>query len=276
VATGLVRDWNFEVSRPTFVDWRNEHAGRMLRRLRRPVSHVLRPVSGGATWAVYFLWSPDGRLLPQHEFTLRRLRDESFRVAVICAAPDPASVPQALSGYSEALYWKDLPGYDFSGYTLGLEEIAAHAEGADVLLLNDSVFGPLHPIGPLLGRWDLTGFTASNVIQNHIQSYAFSFRAFDRKKLAALRAIYPRSHCFNEARTVIACQEVPQARIASRCMSVGAHWYATGDPTLEIPLKLVDDAFPFLKKSLVEKYSGFIEPGAVQDCLRRFNHPAVA
>ena len=115
--------------------------------------------------------------------------------------------------------------------------------------MNDSVFGPFVPLRPVLdnSRWDLTGFTASGELTNHVQSYAF-----------CLRGVTP-------------------ARVAARSMTVGALWYSDAtrvhNPTLVKPMELLDAGFPFLKRALLTKSSNYIERDLVLERLARHGHP---
>jgi lipopolysaccharide biosynthesis protein len=275
---GVVRNWSFHPTQRSVSDitlaWL-----RGFRRKPRPDSLVLKPLVAVGEWAIVFVFAPDQQLQPRHEFTLRRLRDEGFRVAVICATAERGKVPDALNQYCDALYWKDLPGFDFSAYTLALEEAVARIAGSDVLILNDSVFGPLNPLKPLLrqSRWDLTGFTGAKGVENHIQSYAFRFREVDAGKLAAMRQIFPSGYCFNHMGSVVGCQEIPMARIAHRSMRVGSLWFPQSpnidDPCLDVPERLLEDGFPFLKRSLLGKFSFFGKRDVALQCLARYGHP---
>ena len=83
-------------------------------------------------------------------------------------------------------------GYDFAAWRDGLAAAALpRAETALLVLANDSVYGPIRPLGPTLGRFDFAdadawGLTDSWQVRYHLQSYfialgpgAFRSRAFD-------------------------------------------------------------------------------------------------
>jgi lipopolysaccharide biosynthesis protein len=237
------------------------------------------PVGPRDRWVIYFAYLPDGQLTAAHRFTLNRLRDAGAGVAVVCATPDLTLVPDELRGYSDALYWKDLGGFDFSAYALALRELAVHSPGADVLVLNDSVFGPFVPAEQLWAamRWDLTGFTASAEIENHVQSYAFFLQNWTVSKLHRLNDIFPCDTAFNNYRDTVYSRESLLASRASRFMSVGALWYAdgqrAGDATVYAALPLLDAGFPFLKRSVLLRNSHLYQMGEVLDRLRDLGHP---
>lgn len=68
-------------------------------------------------------------------------------------------------------------GYDFGSWRLGLELIEEHLNEYDNLLLcNDSVYGPFHHLGDVLNEFntsdlDAMGLVMSQEIQTHLQSY---------------------------------------------------------------------------------------------------------
>lgn len=237
-------------------------------------------MSPQARWIAYFVYLPSGGLTAAHRFTLRRLREaRDAGLMVICAAPAPAAVPAELHALADALYWKGLGGFDFSAYALAIDAVTTASVGADLLLLNDSVFGPLGPVDALwdAGSWDLTGFTAAGAGENHIQSYAFILRALDPARGAALRPVFPPGRAFDDFGTVLLHQEMRLAAVAARSMSVGAAWYADpdlcADPSLFAALPLIEAGFPFLKRALLGKHRGIYPDQDVLDTLRRMGHP---
>ncbi|MDO8299434.1 MAG: hypothetical protein Q7T64_07040 [Lacisediminimonas sp.] len=253
---GLARNWCFSASKIAF--WRRVFVveGIFWYGLPAPEWTTIKRVNARDSWVLYFLYAPDGKLMPYHAYALSRLRDLGANVLVICAARTASLVPPELARYADALYWKALHGYDFSAYRIGLMEIARRSAGADVLLMNDSVFGPFtDPIRALSAcDWDLAGFTASSEIENHIQSYAFRIRNVAPARMRALRAVLFPVACLDRKDDVILIQETRMARIASASMSVGSLWYGASmqaqNPTLYRPAELVNAGFPFLKRSL--------------------------
>jgi hypothetical protein len=257
----LQPDWTFA---PTAAHWKVRAARyreRLRGRIAAPASALLAAPGGEGPWIVYFVYLPDGRLDPAHRFALDRLRALGRRLLVVCAAASPAAIPDELAAAADALLWKDLPGFDFSAYALGLRALARHCPGTDALVLNDSTFGPLVDLRPWLdrARWDLTGFTATSNVENHLQSYAFHLRGITPARLDALAPVLPARHAYDRFWAVVLWQETRFARIAARSMSVGSFLYADNeaveDPTLQLALPLAAAGFPFLKRSLLGKLS---------------------
>jgi hypothetical protein len=279
LVSGLEPNWQYERDKLSLGCY-GRYGLRALSARRAPKSVGLKPVRPHSRWLVYFIFAPDGTLKDYHHYTLNRLRALDGALAVVFASATPAPLSEALASRCDALYWKELSGYDFSAYTLALTEIAARSPGADVLIMNDSVFGPFSDLEQFMNRaeWDLTGFTATNVGgQNHIQSYAFIFRDFGPSKLHEMRRVFHPHFAFNSAHGTVACQELWMARVAARSMSVGSFWYSEDaiahDPSLTKAIELVDAGFPFLKRSLLGKHSRFQEQKAVVARLVKLGHP---
>ena len=257
----LQTDWTFSRSSTPLKVQAARYRERLRGRIPAPRHKTLVAPSGAGAWTIYFVYAPDGGLDPAHHFTLDRLQALGRRLLVVCAAPSAAAIPAELTTVADALLWKDLPGFDFSAYALGLRSLAEHCPGSDALVMNDSTFGPLVDLRPWLARarWDLTSFTASSNVENHLQSYAFYLRDVTSTRLEALASVLPAHHAFNRFWAVVFWQETRFARIASRSMSVGSFLYAdvraVEDPMLQLALPLAAAGFPFLKRSLLGKLS---------------------
>lgn len=191
-------------------------------------------------------------------------------------------IPVELTECCDAIYWKELTGFDFSAYSIALRAIALHSSGADVFVMNDSVLGPLFDVDPLVAGmpWRLSGFIASSAFENHIQSYAWVARTVDEEFVLGLSSVMLQTLSFNRFRDVVSCQETRFARIASRLGSVGALWFGdnavVGDPSLMLAVPLVDEGFPFIKKSLISGKFAHLGTGtALRERLYRHGHPEI-
>ena len=203
---------------------------------------------------------------------MQKLRRLDRRLLVICATSREEDIPEAALDFSDALYWKELAGYDFSAYSIGLHAISTFSPSADVFAINDSVFGPFGDISSTLdhARWALTGFTASSRFENHVQSYAFQIRDLTSDRMNHIRSVFPLTYAYDDFVSVIYCFETALARVASRHMTVGACWYGTGgsaDPPLSDAITLLDRGFPFLKKSLLGKHIARADEAKIKEAL---------
>jgi len=226
---GISHLWSFTASsgerRPVNLHERKEA---LLSLRPAPAHRAIKAVTPYQTWTVYFVYLPHGQLTESHHFTLKKLRALKGGLLVVCACPTLAEVPAELHKLCDALYWKGLSGYDFSAYKLALGAIARHSPKANVFVMNDSVFGPFHDLAPLIHQapWDLTGFTASSQIENHIQSYAFVLKDVTPSRLRKLASVFLPLIAFSRPFDAIEYQETRLAKVAARCMTVGAYWFA--------------------------------------------------
>ncbi len=278
----LQRNWDYQPTAPDAFD----SLQRLMARFRikaAPQRRALSPITAQRDrWIAYFIYLPAGRQLDEaHRYTIARLRDADCGLIIVCASSSPDHVPQELVNSSDALYWKALGGFDFSAYSIAIHEVARASPGADMFVLNDSVFGPFCSMDTLwdLMKWDLTSLTASGQVENHIQSYAFCLRNVTPQRVAALNQVLPRDQAYNDYQAVVHCQETRFARQASRSMSVGALWYAgidvTIDPSLFAAVPLVNTGFPFMKRGLLSKHRWIYPEEVILEALKRQGHPII-
>jgi lipopolysaccharide biosynthesis protein len=280
----LIRDWTFVPSRASRY-FRRQRIKDLLFHLRpAPPTEIMRAATPATEWILYFMFLPGGTLAPSHRFTLPRLAASGMKLLIVCATPQPSDIPADVRDHADALIWKALPGFDFSAYAAGLWHLATASPGAHVLVLNDSVLGPFTELKPFMARarWDLTGFTASRNDENHIQSYAFILRNVTRWRLLTISTVLPKWLSFHRFGEIVRSQETRFARVAAHHMSVGAFWFAPDDankdPTLFTPGELLDDGYPFIKRSAVGKFRHVLPPAIVSDLEERltaYSHPAI-
>jgi lipopolysaccharide biosynthesis protein len=279
---GMTRRWDFV---PTPVQrWRIRQAVETVLRNSqpRPAWKAIVPLNAQPAWTVYFLFSPDGVFTPTHRFALERLRDAGHRLMIVCAAPSAAAIPAEVAAFADALYWKALSGYDFSAYSAALREISHKSPHADVLVINDSVYGPFTDVRSVLAHapWELTGFTATSQVENHIQSYAFVLKDVTPARMRSLATVMFPWRALSHPHDVIQVQETRFARVAARSLRVGAYWFAEKeqvlDPTLFRPIELIAAGFPFLKRSLTGKHQTLQDVEQIRELLFSLGHPVPA
>jgi hypothetical protein len=259
---GVQSRWAFE---PSSLDWahRAEALRARIKRRAFPAYKLIRTCAPRMRWVAFFCYAPDGVLQGSQRVALQRYRDLGYAVHVVCAAPSADRVPQEVASYADSLHWKDLPGYDFSAYTVALRHLAAHSPGATVLVANDSVFGPIGDVRALVEEapWALTGLTALSTPCQHVQAYAFVLKNLEPATMDAMRRVFTTRWALSWGDDVIVSQEVRMAQEAARSMSVGSWLHADGgeviDPTLVLPFELVSLGLPYLKKSLLSKMAAF-------------------
>lgn len=273
----LVRDWGYVPSAPTGRLQLSRLLRQTVLRRRRPAARVLRAAEPALRWTCYFAYLADGQPTAAHLYTIDRLAAEPGKLLVICATPAPDLVPAAMQARADAVIWKGLRGFDFSAYRLVLGHLAERSPGADLFVMNDSVFGPFDSPAAALADapWDMAAFTASSLFENHVQSYAFQLRGLTRARSAALRPVFRRT--FDRYMDVVICQETRFARYAARTMSVGARWFVEHEqvlnPSLDRAVALAGRGVPFLKRSLLGRYAERADRAAVEAVLEQAGHP---
>jgi lipopolysaccharide biosynthesis protein len=76
---------------------------------------------------------------------------------------------------------RDNTGYDFVSWKKGLDGISDLSDFDELIICNDSVYGPLYPLNPIFEKMtshdcDFWGMTQSNDIAFHLQSYFLVFK----------------------------------------------------------------------------------------------------
>lgn len=122
----------------------------------------------GPDVAILSHYDRDGTIRPDILRCIRELRAEGFSVVVVSNGgslrADAAAAVEALGGLTIG---RRNIGLDFGAWRAGMRTLALpSADTRRILLLNDSVYGPLVPIAPLLARMtddgaDLWGLTDS-------------------------------------------------------------------------------------------------------------------
>ena len=287
----LVRGRTLVPSSPSILT--RVRRARLSRRAPPPQSRMLRVPVPADRWNCLFLFAPGIVLDPDQRAILARVRALAGHLLVVVATPTADAVPDELA-LADALIWKDLPGFDFSAYALALDAVARFSPGATAYMQNDSVLGPFADIDALVdeARWDLTGFTGSPAVEEHLSSFAFVLKDVTPARCAALASVLSTRWSYNAFAQVVMLQETRLARVAARTMTVGSLWYlpaapaepallvplmrrlglfrekavvdTRGDATLSFPLALLDQGFPFLKRSLLTKFAGLVPEEALR------------
>lgn len=278
---GMVRNWAFQPSAASLRTIATRAWRGTAHRRPPPAWQTLVAMRPARRWIGYFIFAPDGGLSPHHTFTLACLRAHDAKIAVVCATRAPDAMPRELASLSDALYWKALGGYDFSAYAILVAEAARHSAGADLIVMNDSVLGPFDDLYGVYNRLPqrFAGLTGYSLIENHIQSYSFRLRSVDGAAVNAMHPIAGETRAFNAFLDVTYCQETRFTRAMARGHDAGALWFSDhrqggGDLPLTWPLGLIDEGFPFLKRSLFTKFKSMCDEPTLQEFLARKGHPS--
>lgn len=122
-------------------------------------------------------WDPHGIVDDYVLHYLRAIADQGFaiRLATTSAKPDLASLERARAVCDQVI-WRRNVGVDFGSWRDAERSAARLAEFDEVLLTNDSVFGPVHDLGPALAQTRVEPATLWGLTDNlengpHLQSY---------------------------------------------------------------------------------------------------------
>ncbi len=139
-------------------------------------------VALGAQVAIFMHFDPAGKVRPQVLTYLQELADNGR--SVVFVTNSKKLNPPALAALQEvctAIIIRRNIGYDFGAWRDALFELGLpRANTQEIILANDSVFGPLLPMGDLLRRLDYSkadiwGLTESWQERYHLQSFFLAF-----------------------------------------------------------------------------------------------------
>ncbi|HEV2676084.1 MAG TPA: rhamnan synthesis F family protein [Aliidongia sp.] len=127
--------------------------------------------------AVLVHFSTNGRFAGYFLYLLRALEEAGFSTVIVSNARqiDRDSLETVLPHCARVLH-RDNIGYDFGAWRDGISLTPEIAGAEQLLLVNDSIFGPLQNIPEILGRCDfdkadIWGMTDSFSGKYHLQSY---------------------------------------------------------------------------------------------------------
>ena len=139
------------------------------------------PMAGSGRVAIYAHYDPGGAVHDYHLDALRALLTAGFRVTLVSNADGFSATAAARVAplVREVLVRRNL-GYDFGAWRDGLRAIGDLDGCRQLLLCNDSVYGPFAPLGPLLARADpdaadVWGMTEGRNHGPHLQSWFLLF-----------------------------------------------------------------------------------------------------
>ena len=154
-----------------------------------------------------------------HDFVahyLQQLSEAGFTVIFVSNAPRLAEeTVSRLRPYCGLILRRANVGYDFGAYKDGISQIPDLGSIENLLLANDSVYGPFQPLEGIVARMDQSadvwGITDSWVRHHHLQSY---FLLFNRAALqsASFSRFWSRFRYVNSKRFIISAGEFGLSR----------------------------------------------------------------
>ena len=164
--------------------------------------------------AIAAMYMPAGRLWAYQRLLLGAMRDLGFRVILVHNSEDAAAaIEKEAAGVTDVCIGRPNEGMDFGAWQLGIAALQGRLDALDELVLfNDSVFGPLSPLERVFDRMasretDFWGITDSWAHAYHLQSY---FLVFRKRALAhpAFRSFWERYANPMQKDRVIAAGEI--------------------------------------------------------------------
>lgn len=143
---------------------------------------------GGRRLLIYVVYDPRGDVEEYIPYALRELREHCHRVVVVVNGLLTDQGRSRLEDVADDILVRPNEGFDIWGYKSGLDFVGDEIAGFDdVIIANDTWFGPVRPFGPILDRmdrrplhfWGMTDharvephpFTNTGYLPYHLQSY---------------------------------------------------------------------------------------------------------
>ncbi len=157
--------------------------------LRRKSHYVLerwdgrRSLAGARRVAVFVHYDRAGTIHDYVLYYLRQLRAAGFEVVFVSNAPSLAGPAlETVRGLCAVVARRRNVGYDFGAFKDGIGLVGDLAGLDELVLANDSVYGPFHDLEGILRQADgarasVWGITDSWEISYHLQSYFLLFKA---------------------------------------------------------------------------------------------------
>ena len=129
---------------------------------------------------VFAHYDPDGMVASHVLYYLRALRACVDSLLVVSTAELGEEQQAAVRALDVQLLCRENVGHDFCSYRHGIDALDFAAVD-ELLLCNDSVYGPFRPLEEVFERAGelpapLLGLTASTEVAPHLQSYFLLFR----------------------------------------------------------------------------------------------------
>jgi len=150
--------------------------------------HAGQAPSGGERACVFAHFDPAGRIEDYVVLHVRKLAELGLEVVFVSSADglSGAEIAKVLPHCSRVVVRQNF-GLDFGSWKTGIARIGDPGRLRQLVLANDSVFGPLRDLRPIFAQMearklDLWGLTESLELGRHLQSY---FLVFEQGALAS-------------------------------------------------------------------------------------------
>jgi GT2 family glycosyltransferase len=214
---------------------------------------------------------------------LLRIYRRNFYVVVVAATPSLLQSPRSLSDLrrdSDAVVIRRNEGYDYGSWMTGLRAFKELViERGQLLLSNDSFWGPVRPINQLLERLkgstaDVVGLTDNLMYEPHLQS---PFLLFRKKVInnSAFWEFWDNIDRWETKRNIVKHYEVGLPVLLKKQGMILESLYSNQSNGnifhAEWRSLIVDQGFPFIKLSLLRDNPHRVDLDGWQDVVDQYN-----
>lgn len=241
--------------------------------------------AGGRRAIIYLYFDPEGRVDRYVTHKLASLRAHAEHILVVSNGPLTPEGRASLEAVSDDVFERENIGFDVWGYKEGQERIGwdALAEFDEVILMNYTFFGPIHPFADTFARadaaavdfWGLTEHAAipeawyseGKPVPAHIQSHWIAVRG------ALLRSPEYRRY-WDEMPMIESYDDSIRhheaaftSHFAERGFEHAVLWpesdYDTDHPVFDSITRMLDDGLPIVKRRLFFHDPLYLEANAI-------------
>ncbi|MDO5052049.1 MAG: rhamnan synthesis F family protein [Pseudoclavibacter sp.] len=246
----------------------------------RPLDAPTPPASGGRDGGgplpegarrlvIYMVFDPAGRIDDYIPYKLRALREHAEHILVVFNGTLSEQGRAALAGVADTVLERENTGFDVGAYReaqerFGWERLAGYDE---LVLMNYTFFGPVHPFGEVFGRmaerdldfWGLTEHEAyelggGRVMPAHLQSHWIAVRG-RMLRSPEYREYWETMPQISSYEDSIEQHETRFTRhFAERGFRYEAAWpasdYPSQHPVFDDIVRMLDDRLPIVKRRL--------------------------
>jgi lipopolysaccharide biosynthesis protein len=239
---------------------------------------------GGRRLVVYVVYDRRGGVDEYVSFALSGLREHAAEILVVVNGALTEDGRARLEPVSDEILVRENVGFDIWAHKAALDHVGERlAEFDEVVLTNDTWFGPVRPYGPVFERmnerpvhfWGMTDhareepnpFTGKGVLPYHLQSFWIAVRRemFSSPQWARYWRDLPQMPSYFDA--VLQHEAVFTERFAGDGFTAEAAFpsseYPVDHPALFAPTLLMDDGCPLLKRRPFFHWPPFLDRHAV-------------
>jgi rhamnosyltransferase len=240
--------------------------------------------SDGRRLVIYVVYDRRGGVDDYVVHALAGLRDRASRILVVVNGTLTSSARERLKAVSDEIVVRKNVGFDIWAHKEALDHVgSALADFDEVVLTNDTWFGPVRPYGPVFDRmdaqdadfWGMTDhareepnpFTGDGVLPYHLQSFWIAVRRpmFTSARWEGYWRDLPVMPSYFDAvlkHEAVFTQTFVEAGFAS-AVAYASDDYPTDHPALFNPTLLLDDGCPLVKRRPFFHWPPFLDRHAV-------------